>query len=167
MDLLEGIYTRRSVRRFTGEPVRREDLLEIVRAGTWAPSGLNNQPWRFVAIRDRVVLDGLARLTKYRKILEGAPAAVAVFLDRDAVYDRTKDVQAMGACLQNLLLAAHALGLGAVWLGEILNRAEEARRLLELPEPMELMAVVAIGRPARGKEKSSRKAVDEVLLKEY
>lgn len=167
MDLLEGIYTRRSIRRFRAEPVRREDLLEIIRAGTWAPSGLNNQPWRFVLIRDRGVLDGLAGLTKYRKILEGAPAAVAVFLDRDAVYDKTKDVQAMGACLQNMLLSAHALGLGAVWLGEILNRAEDARRLLGLPEPMELMAVVAVGRPEGQEATSSRRAVDEVLSKEF
>jgi nitroreductase len=55
MDLLEGIYTRRSIRKYTNRPVEREQLMEIIRAGTWAPSGLNNQPWRFVIIKSSEV----------------------------------------------------------------------------------------------------------------
>jgi nitroreductase len=72
----------------------------------------------------------------------------------------------MGACIQNMLLAAHALGLGAVWLGEILKNAEGVRTLLGLPEQMELMAVVALGHPAGKSHTSTRKAVADVLLKE-
>jgi nitroreductase len=166
MDLLDGIYTRRSIRRFAARPVKREDLLEIIKAGTWAPSGMNNQPWRFVLIRQREVLDGLAGLTRYRKVLEGAPSAVAVFVDREAMYHETKDLQAMGACLQNMLLAAHALGLGAVWLGEILKNAGKARALLELPDTLELMAVLAVGHPGGKAGSSGRRPLEEVLLKE-
>jgi nitroreductase len=82
------------------------------------------------------------------------------------MYNDVKDYQSMGACLQNMLLAAHALGLGAVWLGEILNNAVKVRELLELPETLELMAVIAVGHPARTDQKSNRKDVSEVLLKE-
>jgi nitroreductase len=166
MELLEGIYRRRSQRHFTGEPVARDQLLEIVRAGTWAPSGLNNQPWRFVIVTDGSVRDRMAELTKYSRIVREAPACLAVFIDREAMYHEVKDHQAMGACLQNMLLAAHALGLGAVWLGEILKSAVEVRDLLELPENLDLMAVVAVGHPSEWKETSHRKEVEEVLLKE-
>ncbi len=166
MELLEGIYTRRSVRSYTDEPVTREEVLEILRAGSWAPSGLNNQPWRFVVIRDDEVRSRLAQLTKYRHILEGAQVAIAVLCDRAAMYNDVKDHQSIGACLQNMLLAAHALGLGAVWLGEILKSSEEVRALLDLPVQMELMAVVALGHPADRNQSSSRKDIKELLVKE-
>ena len=166
MELLEGIYSRRSQRHFTGEPVARDQLVEIVRAGTWAPSGLNNQPWRFVIVTDGSVRDRMAELTKYSRIVREATACLAVFIDREVMYHEVKDHQAMGACLQNMLLAAHALGLGAVWLGEILKSAVKVRELLELPENLDLMAVVAVGHPSEWKETSRRREVSEVLLKE-
>lgn len=166
MDLLEGIYTRRSIRQFTKKEVAREHLLEIVKAGTWAPSGLNNQPWRFAVLRDREYLRKLSGLTRYSKIIEAASACIAVFIDREVMYHDVKDYQAMGACLQNMLLAAHALGLGAVWLGEILKSAAEVRSLLNLPERYELMAVVAVGHPARRGHTSQRKDLSEVILRE-
>ena len=166
MKLLEGIYSRRSQRHFTGTPVARSQLLEIVKAGTWAPSGLNNQPWRFVVVTDASVRDRMAELTKYSRIVREAPACLAVFIDQDAMYHEVKDHQAMGACLQNMLLAAHALGLGAVWLGEILKSAVQVRELLDLPETLDLMAVVAVGHPSEWKETSHRKETAEVVLRE-
>ena len=166
MDLLEGIYTRRSVRQYTDQPVSREQLLEIVKAGTWAPSGLNNQPWRFVIITGAGVKQGVAKQTKYQYIIERAPACIAVFIDKEAMYNEVKDHQAMGACLQNMLLAAHALGLGAVWLGEILKNAAAVRMLLALPESLELMAVLAIGHPGEQKRGGNRKDLKDVLVKE-
>jgi len=167
MELLEAIYTRRSVRDFTEEPVSPEIVNEIIKAASWAPSGLNNQPWRFVVVRDREKRHALGRLTKYRSILEAAPVSIAVFCDKGAMYNDTKDHQAIGACLQNILLAVHAMGLGAVWLGEILNKSSEVRELLELPDTLVLMAVVALGHPAKTGQRSSRKDIGELLLKEY
>jgi nitroreductase len=166
MELLEGIYSRRSVRQYTDEPVSDEHVREIVKAGTWAPSGLNNQPWRFVTVKAEEERFRLAGLTRYHKIVEAAPVCIAVFVDREAMYHDVKDHQAVGACLQNMLLAAHALGLGAVWLGEILNSADKVRELLELPETLELMAVVAVGHPARRDQTSKRKELSDVLIKE-
>jgi nitroreductase len=166
MDLLEGIYSRRSIRQYTGEPVSREHLLEIIKAGIWAPSGLNNQPWRFVIVRDEGVRQGLAALTRYHTVIETSSACIAVFIDKETMYNETKDHQSMGACLQNMLLAAHALGLGAVWLGEILKNGPAVRSLLGLSEQFDLMAVVAVGHPAKTDRSSTRKEIGEVLLKE-
>ncbi len=166
MDLLEAIFTRRSIRQYTDEPVDRDQLLEIIKAGTWAPSGLNNQPWRFVIVTAADVRRELAKQTTSHFIIERAPACIAVFVDRGVMYNDVKDHQAMGACIQNMLLAAHGLGLGAVWLGEILKNADAVRTLLDLPEEIELMAVVALGHPKPGKHSSKRRDLSEVLLKE-
>jgi nitroreductase len=166
MDLLKGLKSRRSVRQFTDRPVSDRDLKEILSAGMWAPSGLNNQPWRFVIVRDREVMDGLAGLTKYNRIIDSAQACIAVFIDKTAMYSEVKDYQAMGACIQNMLLAAHALSLGAVWLGEILKNSDVVRTLLGLPERLELMAVVALGHPAARNQTSKRKYLSEILIKE-
>ena len=166
MELLEGIYTRRSIRQYTGQPVSREELLEIIKAGTWAPSGMNNQPWRFVIVKGEEVKSDLARQTKSHFVIERAAACIAVFVDRSVMYNDVKDHQAMGACIQKMLLAAHGMGLGAVWLGEILKNADAVRDLFQLSKEMELMAVVALGHPASRNHTSVRKGVSDVLLKE-
>jgi nitroreductase len=166
MELIEGIFTRRSVRDFTSEAVRRKDLTEIMKAGTWAPSGLNNQPWRFALIQNKNVLKQLATLTRYQHIIESAAACIAVFIDYNSSYDDVKDHLAVGACIQNMLLAIHALGLGSVWMGELLKNSDKVRSLLDMPEDMELLAVIAIGHPAHRDQESHRKDLSEILLKE-
>ncbi len=147
MDTSEAIRSRRSVRRFRPDPVPADRIERLLDAARWAPSGLNNQPWRFVVVQAPEVREQLARCTKYGRILRSAPLAVAVFLDTASSYHREKDLQGVGACLQNLLLEAHATGLGACWLGEILNQREEVERILGVPAHLELMAVVAVGFP--------------------
>ncbi len=162
--ILDAIYSRRSVREFTADEVPREMLLEMVKAGTWAPSGLNNQPWRFAIITDKELKSKFEDLTKYSRVVRGAAALLPVFVDKDAMYHEVKDHQAMGACIQNMLLAAHGLGLGAVWLGEILKSEKEVRELLGLSDNLQLMAVIAVGYPARRDQKSHRKPLDEVIV---
>ena len=166
MELLDGLQTRRSIRTYTEQPVTREHLREIIRLGTMAPSGMNNQPWRFVTIQSKETLQKLAQLTKYSHIIGKAAACIAVFVDKTAMYHEVKDHQSMCACIQNLLLATHAMGLGGVWLGEILKSAKEVRELCGLSNNVELMAVVALGHPEGKGGKASRKSVEEVLLRE-
>lgn len=163
--VLEAIYKRRSIREYTEDPVSMENLQEIIKAGTWAPSGLNNQPWRFVIIRDPATREELSTATHYSHIVRAAQALIAVFIDREAMYNEVKDHQAVGACIQNMLLATEALGLGAVWLGQILNNKEEVNRILEVDERYDLMAVVAIGYPLHGKQQSTRKELDQFIIK--
>ena len=166
MELLEGLQTRRSIRAYTDQPVTREQLHEIIRLGTMAPSGMNNQPWRFVTIQNKETLKQLAQLTKYSHIINKAAACIAVFVDKTAMYHEVKDHQSMGACIQNLLLASHGMGLGAVWLGEILKSGKEVRELCGLSEDLELMTVVVLGYPSGLGGKADRRPVEEVLLKE-
>jgi nitroreductase len=162
--VLDAIYKRRSVRDFTADPIGRDTLIEIIRAGTWAPSGLNNQPWRFAIVTDQDLKAKFGELTRYEKVIEGANALIPVFVDRDAMYHELKDHQAIGACLQNMLLAVHSLGLGAVWLGEILKNSGRVRDLLGLSEDLELMAVLALGHPAHRNQTSTRKLLEEVIV---
>jgi nitroreductase len=166
MDAMECIRSRRSVREFTDEPVTAEQVRQIIEAGCQAPSGLNNQPWRFAVIRGDEGRRQLATLTKYGRIVRGAPVCIAVFCDREAMYHDMKDHQGMGACLQNMLLAAHALGMGGIWLGEILNRSAEVNALLELPKKLELMAVIALGHPVPKRRTSSRKDPASLVVRE-
>lgn len=161
MDVQKAIRQRRSVREFTGERVSDGDVRNIVDAARWAPSGLNNQPWRFMIVRGGEK-DGLCEFTKCRGIIKGADAAVIVLLDESSCYDRTKDLQSVGACIQNMLLEAFALGLGAVWVGQILNEKEGVQRYLKTE--YELMAVVALGWPKNNGEESDRKALSELIV---
>ena len=147
--VIEAIRTRRSVRHFTKEPVLDEVLNQILESAVWAPSGKNNQPWKFAVIRDPGLKESLAGLTHSRSIIQRAPVCIGIFLDHSRVYDRTKDIQAVGACVQNMLLTIHSLGLGGVWLGEILKNKEKVGELLGLGGKLELMAVLAFGHPAK------------------
>lgn len=163
--VLEAIYKRRSIREFTDEPVSAETLREIIRAGIWAPSGLNNQPWRFVIITDQAVRNLISEQTHYGHIVKAAPALIAVYLEQKAMYDDTKDAQSAGACIQNMLLAAEALDLGAVWLGQILKNQAAVRKILEVGESLDLMAVLAIGHPSKRDQQSHRKPLAEFIIK--
>lgn len=162
--VLDAIHSRRSVREFTDEPVDAALVREVITAGIWAPSGKNNQPWRFAVITDQEMRSALARLTIYERVARAAPVLIAVFLDTEAMYDEVKDHQAAGACVQNMLLAAHALGLGGVWLGQILANKAQVNELLGLSGRHDLMAVVALGHPVPRQRTSSRKPIDDFLL---
>lgn len=164
--IVEAIKSRRSIREFTQEPVSEKVVNQVLESGSWAPSGKNNQPWKFAVIRDPSLKESLASLTHSGPIIRAAPVCVAVFLDQTKVYDRTKDVQAVGACIQNMLLAIHALGLGGVWLGEILKNKEKVSALLGAGNDLELMALVAFGHPAQKQEKGKRDPLEKkVFLK--
>jgi nitroreductase len=155
----QAIKLRRSIRHFTEEPVSDEVIDQILECGLWAPSGKNNQPWKFAVIRDSALRASLAPLTHYGSIIQSAPVCIAFFLDHSRVYDRTKDTQAAGAAIQNMLLAIHSLGLGGVWLGEILKNKERVGEILGAEKNLELMAIVAFGHP---KEKAGRQRRDRL-----
>lgn len=172
MSVFQALLGRRSVRKFTDQPVGVEDLRRILEAGRWAPSGLNNQPWRFLVVRAGDPRQAaLAELTKYGHIVRDAQALIVVFLHKPAMYHEGKDHQSAGACIQNLLLAVHGLGLGGVWLGEIINQEAPVMEALHLDSgEYRLMAVIALGHPAQpssrldGAGGSVRRPLEELLL---
>jgi nitroreductase len=129
----------------------------ILEAARWAPSGLNNQPWKFM-ILSKVKKDALAKYTRYSYIITSCDKLILVFLDKKASYDFEKDLMATGAAIQNMLLYVHSKNLGACWLGEILNQKKQVHRSLKIDKNLELKAAIALGypqkRPASGKRKS-------------
>jgi len=159
----DEIITRRSIRKFTPDKVDDKVINQIIEMGTWAPSGHNNQPWRFVVVKNQEIKEELSGKTKFAKIIQGAPVLIAIFLDHSLQYDRVKDIQAIGACIQNMLLTIHHLGLGGVWMGEILKNRESVERILGVPETCELMAVIALGYPAQERD-GTRKPVGETII---
>lgn len=165
--VMETILKRRSIRKFDGDKNVTDELVDrLLEAGRLAPSGLNNQPWRFAVVRGQDLKDQIAQLSHYHSIIRSAPVLIIVLLDTESLYHREKDIQAVGACIQNLLLAAHSWNLGAVWLGEILKNGPEVVDILQLGKRYELMAVVALGYPAPGYQPkpASRKPLDELIL---
>ncbi len=129
-EALNVIYTRRSVRSFTGEAVAREDLMKILRAGMSAPSAVNVQPWAFVVVTKRETLDELCDTLPYAKMLDKAGAAIIVcgIPDKDEVYSADYWVMDCSAASENILLAAHALGLGAVWTAVYVDEGERCQK---------------------------------------
>jgi len=165
-ELLDFIKTRQCIRKYTVEPISKQTIEDILECGKWAPSGLNNQPWKVLILQDKDKMNQLSELTHYGNIIKGANVCLVVFLDIEKGYNRVKDIQALGAFMQNLLLGAHALKLGAVWLGEILNKNVQVNELFGLePSKYELMGVIALGRTEENlKDFKSRK---RNIIKEF
>jgi len=164
--VIDTIRTRRSVRQFKKKPVSDDLLNQILESGLWAPSGKNNQPWKFAVVRDPKLKESLSSLTHYHSIIKKASVCIAIFLDHSRVYDRTKDVLAVGASIQNMLLTIRSMGLGGVWLGEILKNKERVGELLGAGTELELMAVIALGHPDGRASRSDRDPLEKkVFLK--
>jgi nitroreductase len=156
--------SRRSIRKFEAREVSEEFLEKVLEAGRWAPSGLNNQPWRFAVVRDKTIKDAVSKFTNYSRIVRDADTLIAVFMDNASGYHKVKDAQSIGACMQNMLLEAHALGLGAVWLGEIIRSDKQIREILGLGTKLKLMAVIALGFPAESPKATKRKALKDLIV---
>ncbi len=164
MDVLKLIKERRSVRKFKKEEVDQKTIDKILEAGQWAPSGLNNQPWKFLVL-SKDAKDSLSEFTHYGHILKEADRAICIFLDKETMYNYEKDLLAVGACIQNMLLYIHSVGLGACWLGEILNQRDAINKKFEIDENYQLEAVVALGKPATVPKSSKRKSLKSFTLK--
>lgn len=164
MDVSKSIRYRRSIRKYKNKFIEKNDVAEILEAGRWAPSGLNNQPWKFKVITDPKIKEELSTYTQYDTIIKGAPLCICVFLDNSVTYSREKDIMAIGACIQNMLLKSTEKGIGSCWLGEILIKKEEVGRYLELYPSLELMAVIAFGYPDENGEESERKSLKELII---
>jgi len=166
MDMLKLIKSRRSIRKYKEKIPSDKEIKKILEAGRWAPSGLNNQPWRFLVIKEKEIKEKIAGFSKYGYIIKNTGVIIVVFLDKKRSYHYQKDIMAIGACIQNMLLQAHSLGLGACWLGEILNKRKEIEQLLNIDKNLELMALISLGYP---KEKSSsfRLPLKDLLIRPF
>ena len=150
-DRLNAIFSRRSIRVYTDEPVSEAELQSLLEAGMAAPSASNRKPWHFVTVTDRETLCALAEAHPYGKMLAKAGAAIAVCGD-----PKVSDwwVQDCSAATENILIASAALGLGAVWLGSHGNPEREGaiRGILGIPDSIGVLSLISIGHPAEVKD---------------
>lgn len=158
MDVLQAMMTRRSIRRYTADPVTEEQIETILRAAQAAPSAGNQQPWRFIVLTDPEVLTAAAATSPYAAMLADAPLGIVVCGETLGLKHEPMWQQDCSAAVQNALLAVHTLGLGGVWLGYYpkMERVAPLKALLAIPEGVEPLAVLAIGYPAERKPPADR-----------
>lgn len=148
----QTILSRTSVRAYTDQKVEKDKIEKLLRAAMAAPTAVNKQPWHFVVIEDKHVLEQIAEEIPTAKMAARAPLAITVCGDMEKAQDgeaRGFWVQDASAATENLLLAAHAMGLGAVWTGvyPIKDKVDATRALLKLPETIVPLGTIVIGYP--------------------
>ena len=151
---IQAILGRRSIRRFLQRPVESDKIDCLIECACAAPSAANSRPWHFVVVDDRVTLDASAEAHPYGKMLFQAPLAVVVCGDPGkSDLARLYWEEDCSAAMENLLVAAHALGLGGVWLGVQHTPQREAalRVILSIPETVRVLGVAALGYPGEAK----------------
>ena len=156
MNALEAIRKRRSVRKYTGEPIPRKDLEKIVDAGRLAATGGNRQPWDFIVVTDRAMIERLKAAAEW---MEKAAAIIAVVMDPSSRWW----VEDGSAAVENMLIASTTLGYGSCWLeGYTLPHEEEFKKLLGVPKEKRLLTLVPIGVPVEWPTREKR-SLEEVL----
>lgn len=157
MDFFEAVMKRRSIRSYTGETIPRADLEKIVDAGRLAPNGSNRQLWDFIVVTDQEMIQQLSKAGPWSV---DAGAMIAVVLDPSTSFW----VEDGSAAIENMLLAATALGYGACWLqGNAQPHEEEFKQLLHVPAHLRLLSLVPIGVPAEKPLPKDKKPLNEVL----
>jgi len=171
-DAIETIMTRTSVRSFTDRAVSTDTIEMLLRAGMAAPTAVNLQPWHFVAITDRAKLDELAGTTRQSKMLQEATLAIVVCGDMNKAMEGPGQaywVQDCSAATENILLAAHALGLGAVWTGvyPIEERVATISQVVHLPENLIPLCTIVMGYPAEQPQPKDKWKPENVTYNEF
>ncbi len=154
--VIDCIMTRASVRSYTSEPVSDSIVNKILRAGMAAPTAANQQPWHFVVVNEQSLKDSITNAFEYTKMVKGCAFAVVVCGDMDNLFEGDIPdggfwVEDCSAASENMLLAAHALGLGGVWCGiyPLKDREERLRTILNLPANLTPLNVMAFGYPSQ------------------
>lgn len=159
MDVLAAIRTRRSIRRYAAEKIDDQTLDTVLDAGFCAPSAHNRRPWHFLVIRDKETLQAIADVHPFAKMMPGADCCIVVCGDQTLQKAIGLLVEDCSAAIENMLLAAHGLGLGAVWCGLYSGRDErhvKFARMLGLPKGILTVGMIALGHPAETKPATDR-----------
>lgn len=169
--IIQNIMTRTSVRAYTDQAIGKDTIEAILKAGMAAPTAVNAQPWHFVAVTNRALIDSLAACNPNARMLQQAPLAIAVCGDMTKAMEgkgREFWVQDCSAATENILLAVHAYGLGAVWTGAypINERVESISHVLQLPETIIPLCVIVVGHPAERPEPKDKWKTENVTYYE-
>jgi nitroreductase len=166
MTVMEAILKRRSVRKYTADPVSDEILGRVLEAARLAPSGKNLQPWKFIVVRSAETRERLARASAGQAFIAQAPVVVVACADPEACYARMgrymKSWPVDVACaLEHLMLQAAAEGLGTCWIGAFEEQA--VKDVLGVPEGIRVLALTPLGHPAEEPAFRGRKSLDEIV----
>ena len=159
MDVLKMIKTRRTIRAYTAKSISKGIIKNIIDCGRLAATAFNIQPWEFIVVTDMAVLKKIEVILPYNKFCVSAPALILVFCKEGDFC-----LEDGSAATENILLAAHASGLGACWVaGEKQPFAEALRKLLKVPKKYRLISLVSLGYPAEKPEKLIKRKIADVL----
>lgn len=169
---LENIMTRTSIRQYTDQPVEQEKVEAMLRAGMAAPTAVNAQPWHFVVVNDKTKLNELAAANPRARMLKTAPLAIVVCGDMTKAMEGKGQaywIQDCSAATENILLAAHALGLGAVWTGvyPMEDRMQPISETLKLPASIIPLCTIVIGYPAEQPKPKDKWKSENISYNEY
>jgi nitroreductase len=163
--VIQAILGRRSIRRYQPKTVEKEKVNMLLECACAAPSAGNSRPWHFIVVDDRSKLNAIAEAHPYGKMLFQAPLAIVVCGDpTKSPFAHRHWVDDCSAAMENILLAAHALELGAVWLGvqPDAGREQAVRNILSVPDHIRVLGIASIGYPAETKE--PHRGIDEGCL---
>jgi nitroreductase len=164
MEIFDALFTRRSIRQFTGQPVDASLVNEILKTAMYAPSGSNKQSWQFVVITEHEILEAIPAVHPYASMVPQAALAIVVCGDETFEPSEPRWAINCGTASQNILLAVHALGLGAVWCGLYpeYSRQQGIKNLLKLPDHIHPFSLIPIGYPAESPEAGDRFKVERI-----
>ncbi len=162
MELDKAIRERRSVRKFKNRPVEREKITEIIDAARWAPSACNRQLWEYIVIDNDKVKTRLVREAGSMPLVRNAPLVIGVLYDNKYNLKQHANLQSAAASIQNMLLKAYEVGLGSVWLAGV-GSQDVIKKILNIPENLDVVALVAIGYPDESPAPPSRRPVKEII----
>ena len=166
MEEQDFIFDRRSIRRYTDKPIENEKIDLLLKAAMYAPSAMNKQPWHFIVIEDKKMMLKITEIHQHASMLKGASHAILICGDEKLQHDDGFWIVDCGAATENLLLAAHSMGLGACWIG---IEPREARKvavanLFDLPSHVKPFALVSLGYPAEEKRRPDRFHPEKIHL---
>ena len=169
MEILNGILTRRSIRKYTDESIPREKMEEIIRYGMFAPSACNCQPWHFVLLNDRELFMKIEEFQPHTKMLKHAQWGIVVCGDDRLAHTPDYWPVDCAAVTQNILLAAHGMGYGAVWLGIFPRRERVAamKDLLDLPPHVHAFSIISVGYPDQQVPQPERFQPERIHLNQW
>jgi len=162
MELKEAIYQRRSMRLFQEREVEKEKICQLVDAAQWAPSACNKQGWRFIAVTEKKIKENIVKLAKANSLIKTAPTTIFVLYEEHLTENKSSYVQSAAAAIQNLLLTAHSMGLGATWLTG-LGDLEVVKKELKVPAGFKIIAAIVLGYPRETPPPPQRREIEEIL----
>lgn len=166
MDAIQALLTRKSIRKYSLAAVSQKSINILLKVAMQAPSAHNSQSWHFIIIRDPKSLDEIKKFHPYASMLTKASCAIAVCGDTEIEKSIEYNALNCAAATENILIAAHALGLGAVWLGIFprIERIASLKSLLRIPDHIIPITLVSIGHPAEEKPFDNRFKADRVHI---